>query len=348
MHTVPEGSSKKELPHRRTALKVAIASGIAATAGGLAYLLGTRENDSVSHHEHPEHLGEEAKNAAWEAQEEQYRTLRRLEDRTPLIDVYDRVALREAFLEGLDLVICCMDERVQVHAGQKKIAIAGSGILLNEEQLTLFIARMRETGRVLRVTSHEGCGACAMFCERMGLPTARAEQEGQNFAARLVERLGLPAMALGRSGYPHSGRSQPDFLMEGDPHFHHARNIVIDFTGNFRPTVLGFPASFELSAKHYPGIDHVLTEFRAAVGIAFGDHGFGAERYRGQGRKLLVTVVHDSRSPTGQRFLVELQTLLAGDLLSVMHNPSQEDWARYAGKKLEECISIIEVEAPSR
>lgn len=340
----PEESPAKRAPDRRTALKIAIGGIGAAAAGGLAYLLGARENHSMEMRDYGEEV---AKDRAWEAQERGYRTLLELGAGKLLTEVYDRAVLLEAFREGLDLVICCMDERVQVGSGQKKVAIAGSGILLHDGQFVQFVEQMRRTGRVVRVTSHEGCGACAMFCESKGFPAQRAEKEGQDFAARLTDQLNLPPTALGRCGYPQSGKPPPDLPMEGSPHFHHARNIVVDWTGRFRPTALLFPASFELSAKHYPDSAQVLAELRAAVGIAFGGHGFGAERYRGDGNKLLATIVHDPAYPTDPGFLTALHALLGEDLLCVMHNPSREDGERYAGRRVGEYLSVIHAQAPA-
>lgn len=343
MHA-PEKSPKSGQPNRRKALKVAIGGIGAAAVGGLAYLLGTRENGGMEHHDG--HGEEAAKDRAWENQEAQYRALLGVGAGKSLAEVYGNAAVREAFRDGLDLVICCMDERVQVGLGQKKVAIAGSGILLSADQLTRFVAALRHAGRVVRVTSHEGCGACAMFCESKGFPVQRAEKEGQDFAVRLTDQLNLPPAALGRCGYPQSGKQQPDFPMEGDPHFHHARNIVVDWTGRFRPTALPFPVSFELSAKHYPDSAQVLAELRAAVGIAFGGHGFGAERYQGEGNKLLMTVVHDPAHPTDHGFLTALDAILGEELLCVMHNPSREDGERYAGRRVGEYLSVVNVQAP--
>lgn len=344
MHHPEELPAKKALD-RRTALKIAIGGIGAAAAGGLAYLLGTRENGPMERHD--DHGEETAKDRAWEDQEERYRSLRRLETGESLAEIYGWAAVQEAFRNDLELVVCCMDERVQVGPGQKKVAIAGSGILLSTDQLTRFVTAMRHAGRVVRVTSHEGCGACAMFCESKGFPVQRAEKEGQDFAARLTDRLNLPPAALGRCGYPRNGKPQPDFPMEGNPHFHHARNIVVDWTGRFRPMALPFPASFELSARHYPDSAQVLTELRAAVGIAFGGHGFGAERYHGDGKKLLVTIVHDPAHPTDADFLPALDALLREDLLCVMRDPSREERERYAGRRVGEYLSVLNVQAPA-
>lgn len=338
----------EELPEggkidRRTALKIAIGGISAGAVGALACILGMQQNDPVEKHDHSEGG---AKDRAWENQEESYRTLRQLESGKALTEVYDQALVQEAFRDGLELVVCCMDERVQVGPGQKKIAIAGSGILLNEEQLGQFVARAQRAGRIVHVTSHEGCGACAMYCESKGFPVQRAEQEGQDFAARLQRQCG-PDTALGRCGYPQAGSPRPDFPMEGDPHFHHARNIVVDWTGRFRPTVLGFPASFELSAKHYPDAAQVFAELRAAVGIAFGGHGFGAGRYQEDGRKLLVTVVHDPGTPTDPGFCAALDAMLGEELLRLMRNPSQEERERYAGRHVRDYLTFINVQAPS-
>lgn len=341
----PEEQRKKGAPDRRTALKIAIGGIGAAAAGGLAYIFGTRENHSMEHH--GDHGEGAAKDRAWEDQEERYSDLRRLEIGALLTEVYGRAVLQEAFRDDLELVVCCMDERVQVGPRQKKVAIAGSGILLSAGQLMRFAAAVRHTGRVMRVTFHEGCGACTMFCESKGFPVQRAEKEGQDFAARLTDQLNLPPAALGRCGYPQSGKQQPDFPMEGNPHFHHARNIVIDWTGRFRPTALHFPASFELSARHYPDSTQVITELRAAVGIALGGHGFGAERYHGEGNKLLVTVVNDPAHPTDPGFLTALDAILREELLCVMRAPSREDGERNAGRCVGECLSVINVQAPT-
>jgi hypothetical protein len=220
----------------------------------------------------------------WQQQEESYQKLLSLHHQDA-VSAYGLEKLQQALrMAGMKIFIGCMDPRVQMRDGEKKIAIAGSGILLSKEKLGAFIKLLEEAGvKVEGVTYHEDCGACAVYCS-LPSPNLSSETEGKDFAQSLVIKFGLPGEPL-RVGF---GETDP-IHMEGDPHFMHARSIVIDCTGRFSARDLGLPAAFEISAK-YIGAEEATKELRIALSLISGRRGMGPERFREAPLALVIVV----------------------------------------------------------
>ena len=227
---------------------------------------------------------------AFAAQEEAYRKLLTLRERRAS-EVYGREAVQEAFRRDTKLFVGCMDERVSVPAGWKKIGNGGSGVLFDDGQISGMLCSLKQAkAQVREVIWHDGCGAAGIRCAaiRKAEPDAEPDQTtvAQEGAKRLAE--GIPGTPVRHVRFAD---------MSGDPHFHHARAVVVDLDGFFNPSVLPFPAAFELTAKYYPDEEQIMAELKVAIGIAFGDHGFGEKAFdREQGGAPIAVVLTEDLS----------------------------------------------------
>jgi len=163
----------------------------------------------------------------------------------------------EAAFETEDHTLCCIDEGTP----QGDMRSAGSGILMEGEDRAKFIEELKRAG-VKEVTSHAGCGAAALYREKMGLTDKTVDEVAQEGARKIAQELGVPY----RGHITELARPKE---------FHNARVVYFDGTGSFNPSVSeGLPAGFVISRK-FMTPEQARTEAGIAMSIAFGDHGFG-------------------------------------------------------------------------
>jgi hypothetical protein len=201
-------------------------------------------------------------------------------------------------LEGVDAAfdtkehtLCCIDEGTP----QGDMRSAGSGILMEGDDRAKFIEELKRAG-VKEVTSHEGCGAAALYKEKMGLTDKTVDEVAQEGARRIAEELGVP----------YKGHITE---LARPKEFHNARVIYVDGTGSFNPSVVeGLPAGFVVS-RRFMTPEQARTETNIATRIAFGDHGFG-KKFSAKEPLVIVTIGGEDLSSETLR--EELETL-AGD-----------------------------------
>lgn len=155
-----------------------------------------------------------------------------------------------------DRCVRCIDEGTPggVHA-------AGSCILMDEAAALRFLKESDADG----VTSHEGCGAAALYAKAHGMDVATSDDIGKKWAQEIAEKAGLPY----KGHIAASEMSRPADL-------HHARVAYYDGTGSFDPSrVPGLPPGFVFS-RRYATAEQGKKEMNVSVGIATGGHGYGA------------------------------------------------------------------------
>jgi hypothetical protein len=154
----------------------------------------------------------------------------------------------------------CMDDRV-VETGTNGVYSAGSGILIkdNGKKREAFIAEMRNAG-VTEITTHEGCGAVALYAKREGKTPEEAQEDARAWAKELAAEL--------HGGY----RGE----LPVSPEFHIAQVLYYDMTGRFNPgnAPTLFPPGFVVSRKYMPAYD-AKAQTEVGIAIAKGDHGYG-------------------------------------------------------------------------
>lgn len=156
----------------------------------------------------------------------------------------------------------CMDERT-INFG---LNLAGSGILLADVigfyQLVDLIKKIntkseKETGKkkIEKITSHQSCGAAALYCEYKKL-SGNPDEHGKDFSKKLADTLNLP--------YEHLELDTP----------HTSRSVYVDFTGIFSEEPNNLPNGYNVAAddeflSDNPFIkDHITDQAWIAYSIA--------------------------------------------------------------------------------
>lgn len=167
---------------------------------------------------------------------------------------------KEIFRE-LD-TISCSDGRV---LGGRKIGIAGSGLLLPNDERAKFIEAYR--GKFKKLTTHRGCGAAdqkfaTLKPEEIPAGVTTADEYGTWCGKKTAQELGAE----------HQFLDQEEMANE----YHNEFAITLDQTGEFDSTNLkGFPAHFVCTGAGLGFSEgYMKTEMETLAGIALG-HGFG-------------------------------------------------------------------------
>ncbi len=244
-------------------------------------------------HPTPHHEEAEEKDALWEQEQAAYDSAKQLAAGKPQEELFTPEELASAFDPHIPTFMGCMDERVWIE-GMKKIGNGGSGVLFSPEQRKAFAKQMKAKGIDINfVTSHDGCGACNLYCKKNELPAEQAPDLALMTATSTTELLKIKE----------APRHIAFDAMRGSPDVHHARGVVVDCTSRFRPEALNansakFPVSFELSASSYPDLQQLEDELCVAISIAEGDHGMGVKFNASQGgQPMLLTFVEDPSDP---------------------------------------------------
>lgn len=228
------------------------------------------------------------KDLKWAQQEDRYQTLLALSDSLKKPEKVFGPNWVEAFNQTPHEVVC-IDEGAIDEPKTPELGLAGSGVLLNDEQFENVVGYCREHG-VSKISYHAGCGAAALFCKEYELHhglkagSLDPEEEAKKAALRLHSALGLDGAPVFIS----------DKRMRRPKAYHIARSIVIDGTGRMNPGVLDMPSSFQHSFPLHKDGKYTQREVDVAIRIAMGDHGFGAQRFKSdknRERRLVVLVV---------------------------------------------------------
>ncbi len=217
-------------------------------------------------------LNSVAKNNFWRMQNDDYRNLLRLNSE-PSSVVYGQNRLHRATAQ-LPVAVKCIDERVVLD--QPALGLAGSGVLLSDEDFAIVSKKLKAIGIKL-ATYHEHCGACSLFCDEWQKTTgqSRAIMEVAHESACKLQNYFNPKSYVHLAGYS----DECHINMIGDPSLHHARAIIIDYSGRFNARELNLPAAFLISAAYHPSPAYTTKEINIALSIALGSHGFGVEMF---------------------------------------------------------------------
>lgn len=212
----------------------------------------------------------------------------------------------EAAFETKDHTLCCIDEG----APFGDMRSAGSGILMEGEVRMKFISELKRAG-VKEVTSHAGCGAAALYREKMGFTDKSVDEVAQEGAQKIAEELGVP----------YKGHLTELVRPKG---LHNARVVYFDGTGSFNPSAVdGLPAGFVVSRK-FMTPEQAREEAGIALSIAFGDHGFGKKFSDGEP---LVVVTIGGEELSAEQLQQELEGLAGGRPVRI------ESWQARTGIK---------------
>ncbi len=166
-------------------------------------------------------------------------------------------------------ILGCIDEGVHT-VGEHQIdkREAGSGILMPfYEAVESF-----RTANIKAITSHPNCGAAALAFSRLN-PRDQARYSspdayGKAWAKAVADKLGIPHLVIKKKE------------MSRPLHYHDAVGAVLDLTNggiNTRSVQGAFPSTFSIQPDYDTA--HTLDELALAASIAFGKHGFGADKF---------------------------------------------------------------------
>lgn len=208
--------------------------------------------------------------AFWNAQNEQYERLMRLNQASPE-QIFGQDQWCKAFAQQPKKVVC-IDERVHISDACPEICIAGTLVLMDDAQRQITLSRLRQVG-VAGVTYHEFCGAAGLFKDNHHDDSRSILEIARDAAQKVAGELGLPLPQ--KIGYSQDS----DIPMRGISEFHHARIVIVDGSGRFNPAILGIKDSFQSSVYYHPDREYTAKEIEIMLGIIMGGHGFGEERF---------------------------------------------------------------------
>ena len=203
--------------------------------------------------------------------------------------------------------LCCIDEGVfNIEDKSRKMALAGSGILFPANSWQERLNRVAElciNRGIKDITSHEGCGAAGLAWQNDGGETdtgfKSADEYGKKWSKELSHTINQKLAEADKTNdvkYQHVNKSE----MIRPPEFHDARAIWFDLTSKFHPDAAkrlpkGFLIDYGITrdeGKNEEEKGYSFTELKVAVGIAFGDHGFG-NKFTTENKFIIVVISED-------------------------------------------------------
>ena len=155
-----------------------------------------------------------------------------------------------------DRSIRCMDEGTP-----GGLHIAGSGILMSEEELRSYIEKAKPDGAY----SHGSCGACGIYAKQAHTHEDCPDDCGPEWCKRMEEMTGIRYLG-------HIAKEE----MNRPADAHIARCAYYDGRGDFDYSLVnGLPAGFIIS-RAFMTADYALKEAEIACQIAMGGHGYGS------------------------------------------------------------------------
>lgn len=180
-------------------------------------------------------------------------------------------ALESAFRK---YIVTCVDERVVCQRGivnenECILPSPGSLLLLPEDEALEIVHH----GQVGGITTHEGCGACAVYAKREALDETNTDLYGIERAKRLRDAV----TATGRTfTYRHINADE----MRRPKEFHTARVIYYIGEDTLNPSALpekefeALSVGFGVSARFFRS-QTSKDSLNLCISIALGKHGFG-------------------------------------------------------------------------
>lgn len=173
-------------------------------------------------------------------------------------ELFDQLPQQETFQDG-PRYVGCIDEGDSGVQGisASKIGLGGSGI-----GYSLALNDLSGRGVVL-VTSHEDCGAVALYAKENNITDISVEELGRKEAQYLAQKLGVDYHFIKISH------------MSRPANFHLARVLYYDGTGLFNPSaVSGLPKGFLITRGYISDKKYAEKLVNIALGIAFSPHSF--------------------------------------------------------------------------
>ena len=203
--------------------------------------------------------------------------------------------------------LCCIDEGVfNIEDESHKMALAGSGILFPADSWEKRLDRVAElciNRGIKDITSHEGCGAAGLAWKRDGGETytgiKSADEYGKKWSTELTAVINQKLKEAGeKNDVAHQYISKSEMIRP--PEFHDARAIWFDTTSQFHPDAAkqlpkGFLIDYGVAkdeGKNEAEKEYPFAELGVAIGIAFGDHGFGG-KFTAENPFIIVVVSKD-------------------------------------------------------
>lgn len=170
--------------------------------------------------------------------------------------------------------ICCIDERTY-----GELHLAGSGILLKEEEAVDFIKKSGATA----ITSHAGCGAAKLAAQTAGLEldSQGIEQYSKDWSKKISELANIPYIG---------------HLDVVPQEFHISRIAYYDASGRFEPSQIKKLLPGFITNRKYLDTKHAKEEVLIEWSIAAGDHGFGKDRFSRESPFLIIVIVDPSNT----------------------------------------------------
>lgn len=197
-------------------------------------------------------------------------------------ELFDKLPPQEFFKNGPRYVGCIDEGDCEVPGiSATKIGLGGSGIGYSQTINDL-------SGRgVVLVTSHEDCGAVALYAKENNVIDISTEELGKKKAQELAQKLGVEYRFIKISD------------MSRPANFHLARALYYDGTGLFDPSADSeLPQGFLITRGYISDLEYAKKLVSIALGIAFSSHSFN-EKFTPQSPFYLV-VVADNDSQVKQ------------------------------------------------
>ena len=178
--------------------------------------------------------------------------------------------------------------------------VAGSYILVGHDIAVDMLRDRVLAGEITGITSHSGCGAAKIYCDREGIETESPDDEGFAFSKELARRLSKETERTVTHTH----------IAEGDmsrPREYHDATMVYLSAETFDPHLIDAAEGFVINPHYHHDREYTKAEMSVAADIAFGDYGFGPERLTDQ-NPFIIAPIGSPKSP-----VEELQTL-AGEV----------------------------------
>lgn len=183
------------------------------------------------------------------------------------------------------------------------IRLAGSGIL--QPGGAEAVAKILLEAGAEEVTSHDGCGAAALWTKNNGGDEKAADEYGKKFAREVVGK--MSEISGKEIKYRHISKEE----MKRPEHLHVAKCAYYDGTGLFNPdNVAGLPEGFVVS-RRFLDKEQALFNADLAVQIALGHHGFGDKFTKDESFVIFAVGNPKDKEFSAEKLLAELEPLVA-------------------------------------
>ena len=252
--------------------------------------------------------------AEWGKVEPAYRNLQALFAESAVVTLAPNNKQFEAFnqhfiVENEQLTIGCIDERCKHEGHGLNIGLGGAGILIPKEQFDQYVAFIVHTAinkkvKHIVINAHEGCGAAKLSLGKADATNVDVKDHALQFARKLQAAVAqaIPGINVVEKLVSSAEMMAPELN-------HNAVGATVDLTGEFDAARMSdteandLPPMFNVNGQF--DFEHAVANVGVALSIAFGGHGFGAERFSADRPFLIVVVLKQGVDHTS--FVARLQ-----------------------------------------